>query len=582
MQQISEYSIVRDEDIVEIPLGNSLGSIDTEVTNQFKEYAIEMLNSFFAGENKAGETYTMDNVHSEVKAYDDILEEFGFDNNFEKEFLLPEMEKRTEQEEQGEQGEYYNYQEIIGELQHRDMTKNVLHEDIGFDKKHKKNADQRLISQDILDNINENGITIEQIDKLDFPIFKYKTQITIHGIFDGDINPRAGSYFHAFTLNKNKSLGVKYVAIDGKKKQKIAQILRDYDEYNEYNNTFFKSRITATQGQILSLSREITKENINELQEEMNGIYANITKNILSKNTVYFLRGWFGLEYVLEIKLDAIYQKDFWNFISFLTKNKINNAEDHEQLILSNEKKNEIKEAERERKEKIEEDREYTKLAPARAKAEIVIEDYKKELVTGERFGGHEKLIQVLNQQGNSFLTALQISTYMLVDEPTLLISVLHYSKSDRQKLMKRASDTNYIPFETSIDDIKRIIQEMSIRVKSKEKKSMDKWDLLTIKQEFGEMLVFEQNAPKNTNTPTNTSNPKSILQSENYEVKEVLVNTKRGQKRTIRIVFKERPNEQVRSWLKSNGFRFYRYEGGYWGSFYTHEKINLLNKGIG
>ena len=92
------------KEIVEIDqqmsgLGNITQEETLEVITMFKGYATEMLNSFFTGENKAGETYTMENVHSEVSAYDDILEEFGFDMNFEELFLIPAMETHQANEE---------------------------------------------------------------------------------------------------------------------------------------------------------------------------------------------------------------------------------------------------------------------------------------------------------------------------------------------------------------------------------------------------------------------------------------------------------------------------------------------------
>jgi len=71
-----------------------------------------------------------------------------------------------------------------------------------------------------------NGITIERLESLTVPVYQYSTQITIHGTFeDMPDNMRVCGYKSVF-LNENKSLGIKYVAIDGAKKELLSHVSR--------------------------------------------------------------------------------------------------------------------------------------------------------------------------------------------------------------------------------------------------------------------------------------------------------------------------------------------------------------------
>jgi len=52
-----------------------------------------------------------------------------------------------------------------------------------YDKKHKLNTSHKVLSMDLINKIEREGITTEMLDDLDQPIYKYSTQITVHGIF---------------------------------------------------------------------------------------------------------------------------------------------------------------------------------------------------------------------------------------------------------------------------------------------------------------------------------------------------------------------------------------------------------------
>lgn len=72
----------------------------------------------------------------------------------------------------------------------------------------------------------EQGVTLEALDALNVPAFRYGTQITIHGKLPAfNPNARPGGY-KAIFQNGNGSIGVRYSAIDAEKKKLIARASR--------------------------------------------------------------------------------------------------------------------------------------------------------------------------------------------------------------------------------------------------------------------------------------------------------------------------------------------------------------------
>jgi hypothetical protein len=74
-----------------------------------------------------------------------------------------------------------------------------------------------------------SGVTIEQLEALNVPVYQYGGQITIHGIFDGLDSPQMAlrvNGYKSLLPNQNGSLGVKYVAIDSDKKHLLSKVSR--------------------------------------------------------------------------------------------------------------------------------------------------------------------------------------------------------------------------------------------------------------------------------------------------------------------------------------------------------------------
>ena len=98
-------------------------------------------------------------------------------------------------------------------------------DDVGNDTKHKLNLENKTVSRDLLKKI-EAGVDIEELEKIELPVCKYKTQITIHGLFpDQESNGYVYGYKHVFQ-NKNRSIGIRYGAIDAQKKKVVSDIWR--------------------------------------------------------------------------------------------------------------------------------------------------------------------------------------------------------------------------------------------------------------------------------------------------------------------------------------------------------------------
>ena len=156
-----------------------------------------------------------------------------------------------------------------------------------FDHKNITNKCNQKVDQKYLDIIEAQGATFELLETIGVPVFKYQTQITIHGLFSELNNNRIGGYYNIFQ-NKNLSIGVKYTAIDRLKKERIFKILRALYGWNIENNSsdycayFWSSRFD-------------TKEKYLELLPQFNEIAAKINTSLFFGGSgVELVKGMFG------------------------------------------------------------------------------------------------------------------------------------------------------------------------------------------------------------------------------------------------------------------------------------------------
>lgn len=161
-----------------------------------------------------------------------------------------------------------------------------------WDSKHKHNASSKNIPLSIANTINEGELSIEELEKLigaDFPIYRYKTQITIHGIFP-DMRGRVHGY-KWLTRNKNLSLGVKWGAIDEAKREEMSQPLKialGLRYHRDSNNQSFEILKRTTKE-----TYEQDKKPIMELAQKIH--YA---KNLYYGGVDVCLLSYMGMHYI--------------------------------------------------------------------------------------------------------------------------------------------------------------------------------------------------------------------------------------------------------------------------------------------
>lgn len=132
-----------------------------------------------------------------------------------------------------------------------------------FDTRKGLNRSTNKIPSEIVEKIENSDITSADIKELakEFPIFVYKTCITIHGDFPVIEKQRIGGYKNIIQ-NGNGSLEIRYNAIDYVKKQKIAEYI--YPEFrwnrNSTSDFFYKSWSYQDKQEAINKITELRKQ----------------------------------------------------------------------------------------------------------------------------------------------------------------------------------------------------------------------------------------------------------------------------------------------------------------------------------
>lgn len=239
------------------------------------------------------------------------------------------------------------YKEFLKEGINNEKFKDIneiFKEESGFDKRKKINRSEKEVSLKDLNNI-EDGINIEELEKLNLPIFKYRTQITIHGNFD--VTSHRISGYKMIFQNKNKSLGVKWNAIDFKKKKYI---------YNKLKKIGYSVKLDSSSYYAQKVL-DFNEENYNKLIKEYKDINDNLivgTKEIFKASIPLI-----GTYIVLRINIRSIREDNINKFLeSFdITEEKIKKFEEEDRI-----KKQEQEEYYNELKNRNEENRKLRKI----------------------------------------------------------------------------------------------------------------------------------------------------------------------------------------------------------------------------
>jgi len=177
-----------------------------------------------------------------------------------------------------------------------DKIETVFAAPLDFMSKRKLNTAPNTAPNITLDDIELNGLTLEAMANINVPVYKYRTQVTIHGLW-----PETQGYCFGYknlVKNKNGSFGVRYAAIDGRKKRAIRNISR----LSSFHPNHDSQGTTFTRGY---------KSDLAQLKVD----FALITSyKHLFIGSVDVLRCQLSGRYYLQISLKAIPKKNFWAF----------------------------------------------------------------------------------------------------------------------------------------------------------------------------------------------------------------------------------------------------------------------------
>ena len=246
----------------------------------------------------------------------------------------------------------------------------ILEKDGCYDSKHILNTCSRKVPEEILDKI-ESGITFEDLEEISksYDVYKYRTQITIHGVFGELRNNRIGSYKNLFQ-NKNKSIGVKWNAIDFDKRIRLFSMLR----YLGFTTIHNSQELKATK--ILGYNAK----NVESLKE----LYGRVDQSLFVGNTQLYVADFLMARFiVLDLNINA-FKKENLEKIAYA----IYGGKDEYERIKAN-----VLE-----KEKIQREEFEKRMAKAR-------EDYEREHAAEieaakERMKIHDEYVKKLESEG--------------------------------------------------------------------------------------------------------------------------------------------------------------------------------------
>ena len=188
----------------------------------------------------------------------------------------------------------------------KEKIEKVFDADSEYASKHKLNTCNKVVGQELLDKI-EDGCSLETLEEVanGFDIFKYRTQITIHGLFP-ELSTRCIGRYVNIVQNKNKSVGIRYSAIDYDKKERLYELICDCTEYRitENSTTFHISQWI----ELDTSSEEAFKAPIKKAVDEINKIDRKLFYGSVH---VYVLRGLFRTYAVKEINIKCFYERNF-------------------------------------------------------------------------------------------------------------------------------------------------------------------------------------------------------------------------------------------------------------------------------
>jgi len=179
----------------------------------------------------------------------------------------------------------------------------------------KLNRSTRLIPENVLESLESREFTFEMIEELKtkFPIFHYKSCLTIHGYW-GEVTTKRIGYYKNIHQNKNGSLEVYYSAIDVDKIKNIRNNLFSVNCKKWYY-------LDNSTDRVFRYSKPITPETAIALREEFLN-ETNRIKALAIYGTIHCYispKLWGGADIVIDIRPLAIPEKEVLNVSYMLT-----------------------------------------------------------------------------------------------------------------------------------------------------------------------------------------------------------------------------------------------------------------------
>lgn len=239
------------------------------------------------------------------------------------------------------------------------------------DKKHKLNTCNKKVPQDYLNKI-EDGCTLEQLEKMmsnKFDIFKYGTQITIHGIFPELSVRRIGGYVN-IVQNKNKSIGVRYTAIDRYKKDRLFYLLKDVSDWSvqDTSTNYFIYKLKA-----LPDNKEEALKIVSVYKEEAEKINKDL---FIGSVSCYTLKSLWSCYIFFKVNICCFYEKNFAALFENLSGMKLKEARMLQRQKLQKEKEEDAQLEEEEAEAEEREKERKKEREQAKAKAQEIISKF--------------------------------------------------------------------------------------------------------------------------------------------------------------------------------------------------------------
>ena len=233
--------------------------------------------------------------------------------------------------------ELYKHKEYIMEFK---KTKELFSRSMS-DTRKTINRSEKIIPEEILREIEEKGVTCERLETLNVPVFYYMTQITIHGQFPEIMRTQAATGYKSIFQNKNMSIGVKYIAIDIKKKKTIFRLINQYKNFPNSSGSWrfiINSSRCYMKKAIRVRSAEEYQKELNEVKNELSGLLENGDKNNKQTNMKFksnlFIGGiniflgvdaYGGVYLIADINISSIPEKNIDRFLELFLKDNIKN-----------------------------------------------------------------------------------------------------------------------------------------------------------------------------------------------------------------------------------------------------------------